>query len=342
MKRVVPDLGEAPLSRRRLLTAGALGAASLSLPPDWSAAADWLTSRRPRLPAPARSGLDHIVVVTMENRSFDHLLGWLPNANGRQEGLTYRDRRGVPHSTYPLAPNFDGCGHRDPDHSHAGGLIEYNHGACDGFLRSASDLFAIGYYRRDDLPFLGRSAPAWTVCASYFTAVLGPTDPNRIFLNAGATDRLGDSDAPSSLPTIWDRLASRRSSGRYYTARSLGETILNRWGRRYERIIHPLEDFYRDCRSGQLPRVAYVDPRGSGVDDHPPADVRVGEWFLARIYQAVTTSPAWGRTLLIVNFDEWGGFFDHVAPPPVRDNQGRQSLRGFRVPCLLVSPFARP
>ena len=277
----------------------------------------------------------------MENRSFDHLLGWLPNANGRQAGLTYRDRKGVAHATYPLAPNFDGCGHPDPDHSRAGGLIEYNRGACDGFLRSASDLYAIGYYRHNDLPFFGRAAPAWTVCAAYFAPVLAPTDPNRIFLSAGATDRLGDSEAPSSLPTIWDRLAARRLAARYYTARALSETILNRWGDTYQAIIHPLADFYRDCRSGQLPHVAYVDPRGSGMDDHPPADLRAGERFLALIYQAVTTSPAWGRTLLIVNFDEWGGFFDHVPPPPAPDNRGGHSLRGFRVPCLLVSPFAR-
>jgi phospholipase C len=277
----------------------------------------------------------------MENRSFDHLLGWLPKANGRQSGLKYRDRTGTAHPTYPLAPKFDGCGHLDPDHTHAGGLTQYNHGACDGFLRSGSDVYAIGYYRGEDLPFLGHAAPAWTVCDAYFSALLAPTGPNRIFLSAGATDRLDNSDGRSTLPTIWDRLAAARIASRFYTARALNDTTLNNWGAKYDAIIRPLSGFFDDCQSGKLAHVTYLDPQGSAMDDHPPADLRAGERFLATIYRAVTASPAWSRTLLIVNFDEWGGFFDHVPPPPARHDKLDTSFRGFRVPCLLISPFAR-
>jgi phospholipase C len=332
--------GESRFTRRRFLATGALAAASLAAPSN-GRAAEWLIGRRPRLPSPHRSGLDHIVVLTMENRSFDHLLGWLPKANGRQSGLKYRDRTGTAHPTYPLAPKFDGCGHPDPDHTHAGGLAQYNHGACDGFLRSGSDVYAIGYYRRENLPFFGHAAPAWTVCDAYFSAVLAPTLPNRIFLSAGATDRLDNSDGRSTLPTIWDRLAAARISSRYYTTRALNDTTLNNWGGKYDAIIRPLSGFFDDSQSGKLAHVTYLDPQGSGMDDHPPADLRAGERFLATIYQAVTSSPAWGRTLLIVNFDEWGGFFDHVPPPPARHDKLDRSLRGFRVPCLLISPFAR-
>src|SRR5205807_9120847 len=95
----------------------------------------------------------------MENRSFDHFLGWLPGADGKQAGLTYVDAEGVPHSTFPLAPDFQGCGYGDPDHSYAGGRVEYNGGACDGCLR-ANDVFSIGYSRQEDLPFLGRAVLA--------------------------------------------------------------------------------------------------------------------------------------------------------------------------------------
>jgi len=99
--------------------------------------------------------------------------------------------------------------------------------------------------------------------------------------------------------------------------------------------------------------VAYVDPRflaedlGITNDDHPYADVRNGQAFLNQIYRAVTASPNWANTVLIINYDEWGGFFDHVAPPvrPVPaadqtagDNEGRL---GFRTPCLVISPRAR-
>jgi phospholipase C len=322
------------VSRRQFLlgSAGALGALKLA------------GNATATLSHPARSGLDHVVVVTMENRSFDHLLGWLPGANGRQAGLAYTDKSGTAHSTYPLAPDFQGCRHADPDHSYGGGRIAYDNGACDGFLRNASDRYAIGYYTQDDLPFFGQAAPAWTVCDNYFAAVMGPTMPNRLYLHAGRTDRTNDFPVPTGLPTIWDRLATHGLTGRYYRRNF---SFLSLWGTRYSRITRSFADFLRDCRTGRLPAVAYVDPLytlplfGVGSDDHPPADIRAGEWFLSQVYSAVTTSPAWPRTLLVITFDEWGGFFDHVPPTRAPDDSAAHALRGFRVPCLLVSPFAR-
>src|SRR5262245_11157911 len=80
---------------------------------------------------------NHVVVVMMENRSFDHLLGWLPGADGMQAGLEYPDDLGVLHSTAELAPDFQGCGRSDPDHSYEGGRIDLNGGQMDGFLLNA-------------------------------------------------------------------------------------------------------------------------------------------------------------------------------------------------------------
>src|SRR5437016_2658150 len=95
------------------------------------------------LPPPSRSGIEHVVVVTMENRSFDHLLGWLPNADGRQAGLTYQNAAGMEFATHPLAPDYTGCPHPDPDHSYDGGRVEYDGGQMDGFLRAGSnDVYA--------------------------------------------------------------------------------------------------------------------------------------------------------------------------------------------------------
>src|SRR3984957_14136869 len=90
-------------------------------------------SRAQSLPLPQDSGIDHIVVVMMENRSFDHYLGWLPGADGKQDGLSYLDNSGRRHATHHL-DTFTGCGHPDPDHSYEGGRVQYNGGACDGFL----------------------------------------------------------------------------------------------------------------------------------------------------------------------------------------------------------------
>ena len=74
-------------------------------------------SRTIALPPPEASGIEHVIVLMMENRSFDHFLGWLPGADGQQRGLTYNDSAGVPHRTHRLSPDFQGCGHSDPDHS---------------------------------------------------------------------------------------------------------------------------------------------------------------------------------------------------------------------------------
>jgi phospholipase C len=324
------------------------GAVALGCRDPWLTAPASRRLARSTLPDPETSGIEHVIVFMMENRSFDHFLGWLPGADGRQAGLTYVDAAGVPHQTYPLAPDFQGCRYKDPDHSYGGARVEYNGGACDGWLR-ANDVFSIGYYRQGDLPFLGRAVPDWTSFDQYFCAILGPTFPNRIYQHAGQTDRLDNSAALCSLPTIWDALAARGLVGRYY----YGDLpFLGLWGAKYIPISCPIDAFYRDCAAGTLPNVAFVDGSflqeltGTGADDHPYGDVRAGEAMMNRIYAAVTSSPAWSRTVLVINFDEWGGFFDHVAPsaapiPPADQAAGNtDGLRGFRTPTLLISPFA--
>ncbi len=359
-------------SRREFLrvTAGVGGALAAGMAPVSSLLA------KP-LPSPDRSGISHIVVVMMENRSFDHFLGWLPRADGRQAGLTYLDSAGQPHSTYALANdavmgNFQGCGMVDPDHSFEGGRVEFDGGACDGWRRSGanpSDDFSIGYYTQGALDFFGRAAFDWTVCDHYFSGIMAETYPNRFHMHAAATDRLhnfthpsdsgSDLPSPSTLPTIWDRLAASNYRGRYYYS---DVPFLALWGAKYLGISYPVQQFYADAAAGQLPEVSFIDPRfqdessGSSSDDHPHADIRAGEDFLNQIYRAVTTSPNWSSTVLVVNYDEWGGFFDHVAPPVaavpkatrtagiaegIDVNDPQFGLLGFRIPNLVVSPFAR-
>jgi len=329
----------AALPRRTFLSAAAAATGGLVVGcadrtvgvPVLSRMASWLTID------PQSCGIEHIVVMMMENRSFDHFLGWLPDADGRQAGLSYVDAGGTSHATYPLAPDFQGCGHQDPDHSYAGGRVQYNGGACDGWLR-VNDTFSIGYYRQEDLSFLGRAVPQWTSFDRYFCAILGPTFPNRIYQHAGQTDRLSNTPVLSTLPTIWDRLAARGLRARYY----YGDVpFLGLWGARYVPISRPLDEFFADCRAGSLPHVAFVDgpflteATGTGPDDHPFSDIRAGEAFMNRIYAAVTASPAWEHTVLVINFDEWGGFFDHVPPPaaPIpeatRAAGDADGLRGF-------------
>lgn len=335
-----------PLSRRTFLTSTALlGAGTVAASGGVGrSAGGQLAGAATPLPAPEASGIDHIVVVMMENRSFDHLLGWLPGADGRQAGLTFVDRYALRHATFHQRA-YASCGFADPDHSYEGGRIELNRGKCDGWLKAGeNDSLAISYYTQPDLAFLGQAAPAWTTCDRYFAATMAETYPNRFYQHAAQTDRLHNSTLTSTLPTIWDRLASAGLTGRYYFS-DVPFTAL--WASKYLSISRPFAEFLVDAAAGQLPQVSFIDPRfedessGTSSDDHPHADIRAGEAFLNQVYEAVVSSPNWPGTLLVVNFDEWGGFFDHVVPTTAPDVSPQTALRGFRVPALIVSPRAR-
>ena len=340
-----------PLSRGRFLGAAATAAAAAGPLAAIARGAAAVSTRLPsmRLPSPGRSGIDHVVVVMMENRSFDHFLGWLPGADGKQAGLTYLDAAGAAHQTHPLAPDFQGCAFADPDHSYDGSRVAWNNGANDGWLRAGkNDAYSIGYYEQQDLPFFGAIAPRFTACDRYFAPILSSTFPNRFYALAGVTDRLNNAFTKVELPTIFDRLAAKKLRAGYYCGNT---NFLLLWDQKYNPITRTHARFFADCKRGSLPEFSFVDPdytfedagpsSGIGGDDHPHSDIRQGEYFLSTIYNAVTKSPAWKSTLLVVTFDEWGGFFDHVPPPVAADVDPRFQQRGFRVPCLLISPFAR-
>jgi len=329
---------------RRTFLAGAAAAAGVVALTGRERIAAAATGGPTTLPPPAASGIDHIVLVMMENRSFDHFFGWLPGADGKQAGLTYTDRDGKPHDTHHLR-TYQGCAHPDPDHSYEGGRVQLNFGACDGWLRSgANDSYSIGYYRPSDLAFYRQAATYWTGFDRYFSATMAETYPNRFYQHSAQSDRTHNSTAQANFPAIWDRLSAAGVTGRYYYS---DLPFLALYGTKYQSVSRPYSDFLKDAAAGTLPAVSYVDPRfldeGSGTsgDDHPHADIRVGQDFLNRTYEAVKNSPNWPTTALIINYDEWGGFFDHVPPAKAPDVHEGQRLRGFRVPCLLISPRAR-
>ena len=289
----------------------------------------------------------------MENRSFDHLLGWLPNADGKQSGLSYLDNNGVRQTSYPLMPDFTGCGHRDPDHSYSGSRTALDNGAMDGFLRAGkNDRYAIGYYTAPDIPFMATLAQNYLTFSRYFASILSATFPNRLFQWAAQTDRLGDEIVFSNLPTIFDRLDAARVSHRYFFS-NLPFTAI--WGLKYLFSTGLVSEFLSRAADGTLPAVSFIDPSytvfddGTGNDDHPHADIRNGDAFLSKIFQALTSNnQSWQKTVLIINFDEWGGFFEHIAPPRAAapnnvdtDLVNGQALLGFRVPAIIASPFTR-
>jgi len=302
------------------------------------------------LPSPEKSGIEHIVVVMMENRSFDHFFGWVPKSNGRQAGLSYEDSSGVKHPTHRLT-SFTGCPHPDPDHSYQGGRDEFDNGKMDGWLRTTTnDLYCIGYYLEQDLPFWSPLVRNYTTLDRYFASILSSTFPNRVFSHAAQTDRLSNTLTLSTLPTIWDSLASAGVSNKYYYS---NVPFLALWGEKYIPISAFYAEFLADALAGTLPSVSFVDPAftilddGEGNDDHPHADIRAGEAFVSEIFQAITNGPGWANTVLIINRDEWGGFFDTAVPPRAiapndvdTDLVDGKALLGCRVPVVIVSPFA--
>src|SRR6187401_1877600 len=122
MKPVSPDRSLQRISRRRFLKTAAVATAGSTL-----SGVPLLSKAKP--PLGNYAAIQNIIVVMMENRSFDHMMGWVPGADGRQAGLTYLDPAGQAHPTYPLTPDYQGCGHPDPDHSYEGGRITLNGGA---------------------------------------------------------------------------------------------------------------------------------------------------------------------------------------------------------------------
>ena len=233
-----------------------------------------------------------------------------------------------------------------------------------------------------DLSVIGALAENYTVLDRYFCSFAGETFPNRFYQHAARTDRDHNNNTISTMPSIWDQLSPVPNTkgiptGGYFF-RDLPFIAL--WGTRYFPFWHPFADgdtdalgipvttpsFLATVAAGNLPNVSYVDPafdteeNGTSADDHPLGDIRLGERFVADTYHALADAGYLDSTVLIVTFDEWGGFFDHVPPPQVIDDTNPDDVDhsgdsssptdgqlipdyrqlGIRVPAIVVSNLA--
>jgi phospholipase C len=149
------------------------------------------------------------------------------------------------------------------------------------------------------------------------------------------------------LPSIFDRLSAAGVSWGVYAQDHPFEEALNNPQHDWE-TLNPWKktdpDFFTDAASGNLPQVVYVDSIPNQQDDHPYSDVQVGEAWLKRVYDTVSASPIWPTTAILVTYDEAGGFFDHVPPPPTCAPSADTAMfteLGTRVPMMAISPWAR-
>jgi phospholipase C len=283
-------------------------------------------------------------------------------ADGRQAGLSYTDDDGSVHATQRLAPDFQGCGHPDPDHSWAGGRTQLNGGRCDGFLRSGgNDVFSISYYAEDDLGFIQDAARTFTTFDRFHCSLMGSTLPNREYMWSGESYGNIDNNLPpqtqytTGFPdnTIFAALDKAGVSNRYFFN---DVPVSALWGAKRLANSGSIAEYYARCATGTLPHVSYVDPNFAGSvgegpglsgDEHPHGDVRAGQAFMADVVHAFMESPQFKRGALFITYDEWGGFFDHVAAPRVPDQRNDADinkdfgLMGFRVPTIAVSPWVR-
>jgi phospholipase C len=263
--------------------------------------------------------------------------------------------------------NFHGRGFEDPSHGWSGGRAERNGGACDGWLDPATgnDELALATYDAADIPVWARLVRDYQAYDRWFASLLGPTQPNRYYLHSAQSGGLKSNDLPPQLaqdrpewalgwdwPTLWTLCDAYGVTARYYYS-NLPQLAF--WGARHLAHAHPIADYYLDAATGNLPQVAVIDPwfiapNGVSNDDHPHADIRLGQAFLSDVVEAFGASPCYRKGALVVTYDEWGGFWDHVDPPQLPDDRatpadpgGAEDFGqvGFRIPSSIMSPWTR-
>jgi phospholipase C len=322
----------------------------------------------------AESGIDTVVVVMMENRSFDSYLGWLARdhdyieAGRRRYGRGFRvdgrsfqsfpdpaDPDGPPVETYrrvefPDVDPWRACGHPDPGHGWTAGRAERD----GGFLAigSGNDIFALSYFEGEDLPIYDALARRFVVCDQWHASLLGPTYPNREYLLSGQSGGNKSNVFPTGDGFPWDTIVDRLAGAGVSVADYASDLPpIALWGSRMAPHLRSIADYYEDAEAGRLPQVTLVDPAFLGEarsDDHPLGDPRAAQHFVRDVFAAFARSPQWHRGLFIVTYDEWGGFFDHHEPPHLPDERANEvdtedfSQAGFRVPTLLASPRSLP
>ena len=317
----------------------------------------------PHLPAGTDTlpQIEHIVVLMMENHSFDDHLGSL----GRGDGLTLGpDRRPVNYNPDPAGGfvrsfrNPTTCGESDSgisqswDASH----ICWDNGTNMGFVKGCSGA-AMGYWAGEDLPFYHSMASRFPIGDRYFSSVMAQTYPNRRFLIAGtalgniSTDGSGISTVDAPNGTIFDRLNQYGISWRDYypelpTCALFEPVFLNN----RDKAVN-FRQFFVDAASGSLPAFSIIDPYVNYSEES--GDISVGEAYAALFIDAAMQGPAWEKTALIWVYDEHGGWYDHVppqravkpdnVPPELKpgDVPGAYNYTGFRVPCCVVSAWSK-
>jgi phospholipase C len=328
--------------------------------------------------------IDHIVVMMMENRSFDHMLGYLDLVDEQREvrGLSHAKAityEGTPYEAeYLLETALPKS--MDPAHGSKEIAKQINDGAMDGFVESFARTKELddrpgrvmGYYTHRELPVYDFFAHNFVLCDEWYSSVPSATWANRVFAATGSCDprREGLFDGQ---PWFYQRASFVRhlrgkesvATWRWYSwdpgsLRFIDDDYLLSHHEHFRRVAqHSItpeppgqgaelgSGLLQDAANGDLPSVAWIDPNFADLsileansnDDHPPSDVRSGQELAMMVFRALAESPCWDRTMLVITYDEHGGFYDHAPPPPAPEAEAPFPTLGVRVPAFVISPL---
>ena len=403
--------------RRRFLKIMGTGAIAASLPNS--------IQRALAIPAHNRTGtiqdVEHIVILTQENRSFDHYFGTMRGVRGFADprAVTLPSGQSVWHqpngngTLLPFRPDVDDLGMTflpDPPHGWNDSHAAWNAGNYDQWVANKGAV-AMTYHTRDDIPYHFALADAFTVCDAYYCSLMGPTDPNRYHLWSGWCGNDGNGGGPvitnAEVGYDWltypERLQQAGISWKIYQDVGMGLDAAGYWGwtgdpyignygdnsllyfHQYQnaqpgepladfaktgtnilandRDPHKLLDIFReDVRTGKLPQVSWITAP-EAFTEHPNSPPNYGAWYISQFIDILTSNPeVWSKTVLFINYDEAGGFFDHLIPPTPHQFEGQGASTvdirneiypgdashpsapyglGTRVPMIVASPWSK-
>lgn len=317
------------------------------------------------------SRIKHIIVLMMENRSFDNLLGWLKkDKNAAIDGLTGdealpRNIFDASQGTVPVTRNGYDVSPDDPKHGFDDIAIQINGNKMDGFVWDSvkvaqSESNPVSMFDHTSAPIINTLATEFAVFDRWFCSIPTSTDPNRAFAMSGTSEGV----ITNFNGTLWTqqsyldylRVHNRTFAGYYQD---------DLWALGYFQDMHTPEvashifdldtHFFADVAAGNLPDFTWLQPRSAvhGVHkqptwQHPDAAVSRGEGLIKEIYEALRKGPKWEETLFLITYDEHGGFYDHVAPPDqgvpapddaVAPNGFAFNQLGVRIPTVAISPW---
>jgi phospholipase C len=299
------------------------------------------------MPPPGFDALRHIVVLMLENRSFDHMLGGLTAVDPRIDGLTGNESNVDTTGTIVAvqqSAKYMGELDPDPDHHFPAVDLQIFNGSnppvptMQGFVKSYFQQLQdvkhsrkiMNYFQPDKLKVLTTLATQFAVFNRWFSSIPGPTLCNRAFAHYGTSfGHVGMELLYLNAPfkSIYERLeAAGRTAKLYYFDQPSSTMEIANLLQNQPQFFATYPQFIADCANGQLPDYAFVEPNYSdhpsstgqilASDQHPDHHVQEGERLIASVYNAIRKNPAlWPNTALLVTYDEHGGTYDHVPPP---------------------------